>query len=170
MFDAQVEQSKVVAEREGNWGSRPSEEDSDSIPFENSLPQDNFNENNIISTKDQDNDKKLALLATQKMTSAGYQPKKSKKQPGAGQNLRPKRALFCLTLDNPVRSAAITIVDWKYPLFIYLLFFPKMFSSLYPSMLLIFHPHTYRYWYFRCFAFVPGANSTKLFFFRFLQA
>eukprot|EP00794_Sanderia_malayensis_P006217 gene6217-6933_t len=116
MFDAEGNHSKDVAVRRGepgNWHSRPSEDDTDSIPFENSLPQDSANDNNIASAKEENNDKNLALLATQKMSTGGYQPKKSKKQPGAGQNLRPKRALFCLTLDNPVRSAAITIVDWN---------------------------------------------------------
>lgn len=29
---------------------------------------------------------------------------------------RPPRALFCLTLQNPVRKACISIVEWKYPL------------------------------------------------------
>lgn len=28
---------------------------------------------------------------------------------------RPPRALFCLTLQNPVRKACISIVEWKYP-------------------------------------------------------
>ncbi|CAK1546603.1 unnamed protein product [Leptosia nina] len=29
---------------------------------------------------------------------------------------RPKRALFCLTLKNPLRKLCIDIVEWKYPL------------------------------------------------------
>lgn len=29
---------------------------------------------------------------------------------------RPKRALFCLTLKNPLRKLCINIVEWKYPL------------------------------------------------------
>lgn len=40
------------------------------------------------------------------------QPKRPKKPPIA---VRPKRALFCLTLGNPIRSAAISLVEWKYP-------------------------------------------------------
>lgn len=28
---------------------------------------------------------------------------------------RPKRALFCLTLKNPLRKLCIDIVEWKYP-------------------------------------------------------
>nr|AAC63050.1 voltage-gated calcium channel alpha-1 subunit [Cyanea capillata] len=113
MFDVQVKQSDGETERQGKWESRPSEDDDDSIPFENSSPQYDWDDNDLTSGKDQDDEKNLALLATQKMATSTYPTKKTKKQPGAGQNLRPKRALFCLTLDNPVRSAAITIVDWK---------------------------------------------------------
>ncbi|TRY57133.1 hypothetical protein DNTS_008542 [Danionella cerebrum] len=39
---------------------------------------------------------------------------KSKKQ-GSGSGSRPARALFCLTLNNPLRRAAISLVEWKYP-------------------------------------------------------
>ena len=38
---------------------------------------------------------------------------KRPKKPGAP--VRPKRALLCLSLDNPIRSAAISLVEWKYP-------------------------------------------------------
>ena len=115
MFDVQVKQSDGETRRQGELNSRPSEDDDDSIPFENSSPQYDWDDNDLTSGKDQENEKDLALLGTQKMTTPTYQTKKTKKQPGAGNNLRPKRALFCLALDNPVRSAAITIVDWKYP-------------------------------------------------------
>lgn len=30
---------------------------------------------------------------------------------------RPQRALFCLTLKNPLRKMCIDVVEWKYPLF-----------------------------------------------------
>lgn len=40
---------------------------------------------------------------------------KSKKQ-GGSTNSRPPRALFCLTLNNPIRRACINLVEWKYPL------------------------------------------------------
>lgn len=40
---------------------------------------------------------------------------KSKKQGGSGSS-RPPRALFCLTLNNPIRRACISLVEWKYPL------------------------------------------------------
>lgn len=39
---------------------------------------------------------------------------KSKKQ-GNLSNSRPARALFCLSLNNPIRRACISIVEWKYP-------------------------------------------------------
>ncbi|XP_040050364.2 voltage-dependent L-type calcium channel subunit alpha-1D isoform X24 [Gasterosteus aculeatus] len=37
---------------------------------------------------------------------------KSKKQGGSGSS-RPPRALFCLTLNNPIRRACISLVEWK---------------------------------------------------------
>ena len=40
---------------------------------------------------------------------------KKKNPSNVGQNIRPKRALFCLSLSNPVRRACISIVEWKYP-------------------------------------------------------
>ncbi|XP_048579316.1 muscle calcium channel subunit alpha-1 isoform X2 [Nematostella vectensis] len=38
------------------------------------------------------------------------QPKRQKKPTNA---VRPKRALFCLTLGNPIRSTAISLVEWR---------------------------------------------------------
>ncbi|XP_072136499.1 voltage-dependent L-type calcium channel subunit alpha-1D-like [Mobula birostris] len=38
---------------------------------------------------------------------------KSKKQQGSTANNRPARALFCLNLNNPIRRACISIVEWK---------------------------------------------------------
>lgn len=53
---------------------------------------------------------------------------KSKKQ-GNSSNSRPARALFCLSLNNPIRRACISIVEWKYP------FLGKSFLfSLLPSV------------------------------------
>ncbi|KAK5872474.1 hypothetical protein PBY51_013174 [Eleginops maclovinus] len=37
---------------------------------------------------------------------------KSKKQ-GSNANSRPPRALFCLNLNNPIRRACISLVEWK---------------------------------------------------------
>ncbi|XP_022081221.1 voltage-dependent L-type calcium channel subunit alpha-1D-like [Acanthaster planci] len=37
----------------------------------------------------------------------------NKKKQHSGTSLRPPRALFCLTLDNPVRRMCISIVEWK---------------------------------------------------------
>lgn len=36
---------------------------------------------------------------------------------GSTNNNRPPRALFCLTLNNPIRRACINLVEWKYPSF-----------------------------------------------------
>ena len=130
MFDAQNERSDAENQKEGEWSqSRPSAEDSDSLPFENALPQEGNGATEDSSLKQHENEKKTALLAATKM-GAGYQGKSKKKQPGVGQNVRPKRALFCLTLDNPVRSAAITIVDWKYPFIIFNFIYCIMFHCL----------------------------------------
>ncbi|XP_066912648.1 muscle calcium channel subunit alpha-1-like [Clytia hemisphaerica] len=38
---------------------------------------------------------------------------KKKNPSNVGQNIRPKRALCCLSLSNPVRRACISIVEWK---------------------------------------------------------
>lgn len=32
------------------------------------------------------------------------------------QNVRPQRALFCLTLNNSMRKLCIRVVEWRYPL------------------------------------------------------
>lgn len=40
---------------------------------------------------------------------------KKKTQNAMSQNLRPKRALFCLSVSNPIRRACIALVEWKYP-------------------------------------------------------
>ncbi|KAL9960179.1 hypothetical protein ACROYT_G033596 [Oculina patagonica] len=37
----------------------------------------------------------------------------SKRQKKSGNAVRPKRALLCLSLGNPIRSAAINLVEWK---------------------------------------------------------
>ncbi|KAK3102267.1 hypothetical protein FSP39_010075 [Pinctada imbricata] len=34
------------------------------------------------------------------------------------QNVRPQRALFCLTLQNPIRKLCIRVVEWRYPFII----------------------------------------------------
>lgn len=41
--------------------------------------------------------------------------KKQPKKPVPEILPRPPRALFCLTLENPLRKACISIVEWKYP-------------------------------------------------------
>ena len=41
--------------------------------------------------------------------------KKQPKKPAPEILPRPPRALLCLTLENPLRKACISIVEWKYP-------------------------------------------------------
>lgn len=43
------------------------------------------------------------------------QQKEKSKKPVPPAVPRPARALFCLTLQNPLRKACISIVEWKYP-------------------------------------------------------
>ncbi|XP_073767393.1 voltage-dependent L-type calcium channel subunit alpha-1D isoform X6 [Danio rerio] len=67
----------------------------------------------------QDSSKTVNLSAAVSAAPAGslsqrkrQQYAKSKKQ-GSSTNSRPPRALFCLTLNNPVRRACINLVEWK---------------------------------------------------------
>ncbi|XP_067854838.1 voltage-dependent L-type calcium channel subunit alpha-1D [Heptranchias perlo] len=58
------------------------------------------------------------MNSTTESNSAASQRKrqqfaKSKKQQGSTVNNRPPRALFCLNLNNPIRRACISIVEWK---------------------------------------------------------
>ena len=39
---------------------------------------------------------------------------KRKNTTNVGQHLRPRRALFCLSVGNPIRRACIALVEWKY--------------------------------------------------------
>lgn len=41
--------------------------------------------------------------------------KKPPKKPVPEVLPRPPRALLCLTLQNPLRKACISVVEWKYP-------------------------------------------------------
>uniref|UniRef100_A0A8C5R4W6 Voltage-dependent L-type calcium channel subunit alpha n=1 Tax=Leptobrachium leishanense TaxID=445787 RepID=A0A8C5R4W6_9ANUR len=54
---------------------------------------------------------------------------KSKKQGGSSTNNRPTRALFCLSLNNPIRRACISIVEWNDVIFLIVLFFFPFFFS-----------------------------------------
>ena len=47
--------------------------------------------------------------------SAAARRKAQARKPTVTLNPRPPRALFCLTLKNPVRKLFIDIVEWKYP-------------------------------------------------------
>ena len=108
-------------ERKRLLNSKP-HENTTSGPYSVSQHPGYFNQNSVTTAngfKDANHHKKPST--GQKVMASSYPSKKTKKQPGPGQSVRPKRALFCLTLDNPIRSAAITVVEWKYP-FIYFLY------------------------------------------------
>jgi hypothetical protein len=45
-------------------------------------------------------------------------PKRPLRRGGKTHADRPKRALFCLTLKNPLRKMCIDVVEWKYPFII----------------------------------------------------
>ena len=59
-----------------------------------------------------------ALAATGVATtmSAAAKRRTNMRKPNANVNPRPPRALFCLTLKNPLRKLCIKIIEWKYPL------------------------------------------------------
>lgn len=48
-------------------------------------------------------------------TAQAPNPNAVKKRPPAPVATHPQRALFCLTLKNPIRKLCIAIVEWKYP-------------------------------------------------------
>lgn len=54
---------------------------------------------------------------------------KKKATANVGHNLRPKRALCCLTVSNPLRRACIAIVEWKYLFLLATYFFFILRSS-----------------------------------------
>jgi len=53
-----------------------------------------------------------AIAAAQ---GAANMTRKRQNRKQTNQNLRPVRALFCLTLQNPIRKLCIRVVEWKYP-------------------------------------------------------
>lgn len=53
--------------------------------------------------------------SNQQKTTAGTTQKRPQRRGGKQQPDRPERALFCLTLKNPVRAFCIRIVDSKHP-------------------------------------------------------
>jgi voltage-dependent calcium channel L type alpha-1D len=50
---------------------------------------------------------------TKSKKQSGDSSSKKKQQAGMASNLRPKRALFCLSVSNPIRRACIALVEWK---------------------------------------------------------
>lgn len=57
----------------------------------------------------------LAAAGVTAGDSAAARRKANARKPTVNLNPRPPRALFCLTLKNPVRKLFIDIVEWKYP-------------------------------------------------------
>ena len=57
-----------------------------------------------------------ALAAAGTMTAAAAK-RREQQQRAAEANARPPRALFCLTLKNPIRRLCISAVEWKYPFY-----------------------------------------------------
>jgi len=47
--------------------------------------------------------------------AAGAAGQKRQQRRGKPQPDRPQRALFCLSVKNPLRALCIRIVEWKYP-------------------------------------------------------
>ena len=60
----------------------------------------------------------LTNLALAAQINARKRPTSRAQAAGA----RPQRALFCLSLRNPLRKMCIGIVEWKYPFIVYLKF------------------------------------------------
>jgi len=58
----------------------------------------------------------LAAAGVTPGDAAAARRKANARKPTVNLNPRPPRALFCLTLKNPVRKLFIDIVEWKYPL------------------------------------------------------
>lgn len=54
-----------------------------------------------------------AIAAAQ---GAANMTRKRQNRKQQNQNVRPVRALFCLSLTNPIRKLCIRVVEWKYPL------------------------------------------------------
>ncbi len=61
----------------------------------------------------------LAATGVASTMSAAAKRRTTPRKPNASVNTRPPRALFCLTLKNPIRKLCINIVEWKYPFCVY---------------------------------------------------
>lgn len=47
--------------------------------------------------------------------ATAMQRKRANMRKQQNQNVRPARALFCMTLRNPIRKLCIRVAEWKYP-------------------------------------------------------
>lgn len=64
----------------------------------------------------------VTAVEQQQQTAAAQQRKTTKpnpRKPNPNLNPRPPRALFCLTLTNPLRKFCIKVVEYKYPLVLF---------------------------------------------------
>lgn len=61
-----------------------------------------------------------AGMATTMAQAAAASKRRTNPRNQRNQNLnpRPPRALFCLTLKNPIRKLCISVVEWKYPFYV----------------------------------------------------
>lgn len=57
-----------------------------------------------------------AAAATEAAAAAAKRKAQSRR--GKPPPERPQRALFCLSLTNPIRKLCISVVEWKYPFFL----------------------------------------------------
>lgn len=89
-------------------------------PSANGSVDPSFNYNQINTLQNIGTAYPTGAAASATVTTAA----KKKNPSHVGQNVRPKTALCCLTVSNPIRRACIAIVEWKYPFhiccFIYL--------------------------------------------------
>lgn len=78
----------------------------------------------------------------QKTTTAAAQ-KKPVRRGGKAQPDRPVRALFCLGVKNPLRSLCISVVEWKYPFYIWKSFQFGLFYLYFYTNRYIYHTFFY---------------------------
>lgn len=52
-------------------------------------------------------------------SAATMRQKRANARKQQNQNVRPQSALFCLTLQNPIRKLCINVVEWRYPFLIH---------------------------------------------------
>ena len=98
-------------------------------------------------------------------------PKVNPRKPNPNLNPRPPRALFCLTLENPVRKLCIRICEYKYP-------FYGLFTLFTLILRMRRRKFNYRWWWwwwysdcwiFQVMVYIPTYYCKIFFFFFFLN-